>query len=327
MVKETDYYDRLGVQPDATPDQLKSAYRKLALQYHPDKNPEGGDKFKQISQAYEVLCDPKKRQIYDEGGVEAVQQTGSAGGTFRNPMDIFNMFFGGGGGGMPGEDEDIYDDDDEEGGGGGFNFFRNGGFGGSGSRGQHTKPPPMEHRLVVSLEQLMVGGRRKLKLDRKRPCQSCGGRGGRENAFTENCVPCHGKGVKLTYQQLGPGLVEMHGTCSNCGGSGRVISEADRCTVCQGARTVNDTKITQVHVERGMSHGTRVTLKGEGDQEPGQEPGDVIIILQEKQHHTYVRKGLDLHLEMKITLVEITVRVSKCLYVDGRTLAISKPQG
>ncbi|XP_071517598.1 dnaJ homolog subfamily A member 2-like [Panulirus ornatus] len=319
MVKETEYYDRLGVPPEATPEELKKAYRKLALAYHPDKNPDGGEKFKQISQAYEVLSNPKKRLRYDEGGEEALQ-TGGAGGGFRNPMDIFNMFFGGG---MGADDEDDEDDEGGGGGGGGFPFFSKGSF----RRGQ-KKPPPMEHPLVMSLEQLMIGGRRKLKLERKRPCGACQGRGGKPNAFTQTCTSCHGKGVKLTYQQLGPGLVEMHGSCPICGGSGRVIADADRCHVCVGNRTVTDTKISQVHVERGMSQGMRIPLRGEGEQEPGEEPGDVVIIIQEKPHHTFLRRGVDLHMDMKVSLVESLCGFQRTVStLDGRSLTITKAPG
>ncbi|KAK3857537.1 hypothetical protein Pcinc_036208 [Petrolisthes cinctipes] len=323
MVKETTYYDRLGVEPNASPEDLKKAYRLLSLQYHPDKNPEGGEKFKLISQAYEVLSDPRKRRVYDEGGEEALQQGGGGGGGFRNPMDIFNMFFGGGMAGENNNDDDDEDDDDD-GGGFGFPFGLRGGGGGRGN----GKPPPTKHRLVVSLEQLMVGGWRKLRLDRKRPCSDCDGRGGRANAFTETCTTCNGKGVKVSYQQLGPGLVEMHGSCTSCGGAGRIIAKADQCTTCQGNRTNNQTKVTQVLVERGMKDGTTIVLKGEGDQEPGQDAGDVVIILQEKSHNTFVREGLHLHLDVKISLSEALCGVRRAVTtLDDRILTLTTSPG
>ncbi|KAK4299229.1 hypothetical protein Pmani_028490 [Petrolisthes manimaculis] len=332
MVKERTYYDRLGVNPTASPEELKKAYRLLSLQYHPDKNPEegGGEKFKLISQAYEVLSDPRKRRVYDEGGEEALQQGGGGGGGSRNPMDIFNMFFGGGMSGENNNEDEEDEDDDDDGGGGGFGFpFGLRGGGRSGGGHGSGKPPPTKHRLVVSLEQLMVGGWRKLRLDRKRPCAACDGRGGRANAFTETCTTCHGKGVKVSYQQLGPGLVEMHGSCTSCGGAGRIIAKADQCTTCQGNRTINQTKVTQVLVERGMKDGTTIVLKGEGDQEPGQEEaGDVVIILQEKPHDTYVREGPHLHLDMKISLRESLCGVRRAVTtLDDRLLTLTTSPG
>ncbi|XP_068215399.1 dnaJ homolog subfamily A member 1-like [Palaemon carinicauda] len=312
MVKETTYYDRLGVSPDATPEQLKKAYRKLALKYHPDKNPEGGEKFKQISQAYEVLSDPKKRKLYDEGGEEAIQQGGGTHG-FRNPMDIFNMFFRAGG--MSGGDDD--EDDDS----GGFSGFFGGGR-------KSKKPPPVDHRLAVSLEQLMVGCQRKLKLERKRPCKACEGRGGRVNAATQTCPTCHGKGVKLSYQQMGPGMVEMHSNCPTCGASGRVIDPKDRCNKCEGNRTISDTIIKEVAVERGMKDGARIVLVGEGDQDPGQEAGDVIIVIMEKPHTVYKRKGIELYTEMTIKLTEALCGFKRhLLTLDGRNITVANPPG
>lgn len=314
MVKETEYYDRLGVSPDATPENLKKAYRKLALKYHPDKNPEGAEKFKKISQAYEVLSDAKKRKLYDDGGEEAIQ-TGGAGHGFRNPMDIFNMFFGGGG--MPGENDD--DDDD-----GGFSSF----FGGGGGGRRSKKPPPVDHRLSIGLEQLMIGGKRKLKLDRKRPCKACEGRGGRVNAATQTCPTCHGKGVKLSYQQMGPGMVEMHSNCPNCSASGRVIDPKDRCTTCEGNRTITDTIIKEVPIERGLKDGARIVLVGEGDQDPGQEAGDVVIVVAEKPHQTFKRKGLELYMEMKISLTEALCGLRRPIVtLDGRNLTVVYPAG
>ena len=147
MVVETKFYDMLGVDPNATEAELKKAYRKMALKYHPDKNPDAGDKFKEISQAYEVLSDTKKRAIYDEGGEQAIKEGQGRGGGFSSPMDIFNMFFGGGGG-M-----------------------------GGGQRGSN-KSKPIIHKLGVTLEELYNGKTRKLAVSRDLKCDDCNGKGG-----------------------------------------------------------------------------------------------------------------------------------------------------
>lgn len=144
MVKETGYYDCLGVQPTATPDELKKAYRKLALKYHPDKNPNEGEKFKLISQAYEVLSNPEKRSIYDEGGEQALKEGPGGGGGFHSPMDIFDMFFGMGRG--------------------------------RADRSGPKRGKDVVYQLSVSLEELYNGVTRKLAVQKKALCDKCGGR-------------------------------------------------------------------------------------------------------------------------------------------------------
>ncbi|CAL4122554.1 unnamed protein product, partial [Meganyctiphanes norvegica] len=314
MVKETEYYDRLGVSPTASPEELKKSYRKMALKYHPDKNPEGGDKFKKISQAYDVLSDPKKRKTYDKGGEEALQNGGQSSG--RNPFDIFNMFFGG-------AMDDEMEEDGVDGGGFGFGFKPN--FGG----GQRSnRPKPVEHRLPVTLEQLMNGARKKIKIERKRLCTACGGLGGRKGAVTEDCRDCKAKGVKLTYQQMGPGLMEMHTNCETCHGSGQLINPMDRCSACEAARVVKDAKICEINVERGMNDGQKIMLKGEGDQLPGKEAGDIVVFIMEKPHSIFKRKELDLHVTCKVDLVEALCGFNKTLeHLDGRTINFSVGKG
>jgi len=313
MVKETEYYDRLGVSSTASPEELKKAYRKMALKYHPDKNPEGGDKFKKISQAYDVLSDPKKRKLYDQGGEEALQSGGGYSG--RNPFDIFNMFFGGG------MDQEM-EEDGVDGGGFGFGFKPN--FG----HQRSNKPKPVEHRLPVTLEQLMTGCRKKLKLERKRLCTACGGLGGRKGAVTEDCRDCKAKGVKLTYQQMGPGLMEMHTNCETCHGSGQLINHMDRCSACEAARVIKEAKICEINVERGMSDGQKIMLKGEGDQLPGKEAGDIVVFIMEKPHNIFKRKDLDLHVQCKLDLVEALCGVTKTLeHLDGRTVYFTVGKG
>jgi len=272
MVKETAYYDLLCVKPTANNDELKKAYRKLALKYHPDKNPNEGERFKNISQAYEVLSNPEKRKLYDQAGEQGIKEggTGGGGGGFSSPMDIFDMFFGGGMGR---------------------------------GRGREKKVKDVIHQMSVSLEELYNGTLRKLALQKHVICSKCEGQGGKKPP--EKCPTCRGTGMQVRIQQLGPGMVsQVQSMCGDCRGQGERINPKDRCKTCEGRKVVKDRKILEVHVDKGMEDGQKVTFSGEGDQEPGLEPGDIIIVLDEKEHDVFRRVGNDLTMKMHISLVE-----------------------
>ncbi|XP_051898307.1 dnaJ homolog subfamily A member 4 [Pristis pectinata] len=293
MVRETGYYDTLGVKPNASSDEIKKAYRKLALKYHPDKNPGEGERFKLISQAYEVLSDPKKRDIYDQGGEQAIKEGGVGGGGFSSPMDIFDMFFGGGG------------------------------------RMQREKRgKDVVHQLAVSLEDLYNGATRKLALKKNVICDKCDGLGGKKGAV-EKCPNCKGRGIEIHVQQIGPGMVQQIQTmCSECHGQGEQINPKDRCKNCNGRKIVKERKILEVHVDKGMQDGQKITFRGEGDQEPGLEPGDVIIVLDQKDHEVFRRHGNDLIIKMEILLVEALCGFKKPIEtLDKRMLLISSKPG
>lgn len=291
MVHETGYYDLLGVSPKASPEEIKKAYRKLALKYHPDKNPNEGEKFKHISQAYDVLSDPKKRDLYDQGGEQAIKEGGMNGGS--NPMDIFNMFFGGGG-----------------------------------RMQRERKGKNVVHQLSVTLDEMYNGSTRKLGLQKNVICEKCEGYGGKKGTL-EKCSTCKGRGVQIKVQQIGPGMIQQtQSMCSDCQGQGEKFSSKDRCKNCNGHKVERKKKILEVHIDKGMRDGQKITFHGEGDQEPGLEPGDVIIVLDQKEHPVFKRQEDNLRTNVNLKLVEALCGFKKTIQtLDNRTLIISTQPG
>ncbi|XP_070104845.1 dnaJ homolog subfamily A member 1 isoform X1 [Equus caballus] len=248
--------------------------------------------FKQISQAYEVLSDAKKRELYDKGGEQAIKE-GGAGGGFGSPMDIFDMFFGGGG-----------------------------------RMQRERRGKNVVHQLSVTLEDLYNGATRKLALQKNVICDKCEGRGGKKGAV-ECCPNCRGTGMQIRIHQIGPGMVQqIQSVCMECQGHGERISPKDRCKSCNGRKIVREKKILEVHIDKGMKDGQKITFHGEGDQEPGLEPGDIIIVLDQKDHAVFTRRGEDLFMCMDIQLVEALCGFQKPIStLDNRTIVITSHPG
>merc|ERR1712209_354546 len=267
----------------------------------PDKNPEAGDKFKEISMAYEVLSNPEKRKLYDQAGEQGIKEGGSGGGGGMNPMDIFDMFFGGGGGGDP--------------------------FGRGRQRGpRRTKN--LVHQLSVSLEDMYNGTVRKLALQKNVICDGCEGIGGKPGAV-QKCPNCRGTGMQVRIQQLGPGMMQqIQSMCGECHGEGERVDPKLRCKKCNGRKVNRERKILEVSVDKGMEDGQKITFSSEGDQEPGLEPGDIIIVLDEKEHPIFKRSGIDLIMKMDISLTEALTGLKKAVKtLDDRTLVIQTVSG
>ncbi|OQE24459.1 hypothetical protein PENSTE_c007G02947 [Penicillium steckii] len=303
MVKETTFYDSLGVSPTATEAQLKTAYKKGALKYHPDKNadnPEAAEKFKELSHAYETLSDPQKRQIYDQYGEEGLE--GGAGGPGMNAEDIFSQFFGGGGG---------------------FGGMFGGGMRDTGPKKART----IHHVHKVNLEDIYRGKVSKLALQKSVICAGCDGRGGKDGAVKE-CSGCNGSGMKTMMRQMGPMIQRFQTVCPDCNGEGEIIRDKDRCKKCNGKKTIVERKVLHVHVDKGVRDGHKIEFRGEGDQMPGVLPGDVVFEIEQKPHPRFQRKGDDLFFHAKIDLLTAlgggTIHVE---HLDDRWLTVNIAPG
>ncbi|KAL6079652.1 DnaJ (Hsp40), subfamily A, member 4 [Balamuthia mandrillaris] len=300
MPKETRFYELLGVGPEASPADIKKGYRKMAMEFHPDRNPDAGDKFKEISMAYEVLSDPEKKQVYDRYGEEGIKEGG--GGGYASAEDLFSTLFGGGG------------------------FF---GGGGGGGRRRPRKGEDLVHVVDVTLEDLYNGKTTKFNLRKNVVCSKCNGKGGMNPDAVKTCGTCKGRGIKVTLRQIGPGMVQqLQSKCPDCRGEGEIIQDKDRCKRCEGAKVVEEKKTLEVFIDKGMQHKQKLVFSGEGDQEPDVAPGDVILVLNEHDHSTFKRDGADLFMEHELTLLEALCGFAfPITHLDGRVLLVKSRPG
>lgn len=293
---QSDYYDLLGVSKGATEEELKKAYRKKAVQYHPDKNPgnkEAEDMFKKVSEAYEVLKDPQKRAAYDRYGHAAFQQAGGAGprgpgasggGGFHDPFDIFREVFGGGGGG---------------GGGGIFEEFFGGGGGG---RDGGRDGADLRYDLEITLEEAAKGVEREISFRKNVTCDRCDGSGAEPGSKRTTCPTCRGAGQV----RRSGGIITFTQTCPTCGGAGTRIEKP--CTQCRGeGRMPKTTKLT-VRIPAGVDNGSRLRSSGNGEAGlAGGQAGDLYIVLSVRDHEIFERHGDDLFCEIPIKFTLATL--------------------
>ena len=297
-----DYYEVLGLSRSASKDEIKKAYRKLAMKYHPDKNPDNGEAeehFKEVNEAYEVLSNDDKRRRYDQFGHAGVgssasSQSGAYGagtGDFGDIFSAFNDMFGGGGrsgGGSPFGFEDVF--------GGGTRRSRSS----AGIRGSDLKI-----RLKLTLEEIAKGVEKTLKIRKQIPCEVCGGTGSKTGNL-ETCPTCQGTGEVRQASKTMFGQFVNITTCPTCGGEGKVVK--DRCTSCHGDGIKQGETTVKVNIPAGVEDGNYLTLRGQGNAGPrGGSSGDLIVVVEEITHKLFVRRGDDVIYNLPVSYADMVL--------------------
>jgi len=273
-----DYYEVLGISKDASEDEIKKAYRKIAIKYHPDRNPgdkDAEEKFKEAAEAYDVLHDPQKRQQYDQFGFNGPAGSGGFGGFSSaggfSMDDIFSMF------------GDVF-------GGGGFG----GGFGGGGQRrpAQH-RGSDLRLKVKLSLQEISTGVTKKFKVKRDITCNHCHGSGAESGSGTETCQTCHGSGYVMHTTKSLFGMMQTQSVCPTCGGEGTVIK--NKCHKCSGSGVVKGEEVVEINIPAGVSEGMVVNVPGKGN--AGKHngiPGNIQVYIEEEPNDTFIRDDNDL---------------------------------
>ena len=290
MADKRDYYEVLGVNKNATDDELKKAYRKLAKKYHPDANPdnkkEAEAKFKEVNEAYENLSDPQKRRMYDQFGHAGPQGFGGNSGFYSQGFEGFDVDLG-----------DI------------FSSFFGGGFGGRSSRARNsgpTKGASLRYDIEITFEEAFLGVEKEISFNREETCGTCKGSGAKPGTTVNTCSMCNGTGQVTQMQTTILGQMQTTRTCPNCHGEGKIVTE--HCEACRGKGKVRKATKIKVKIPQGIDDGQTVILRGEGAAgTKGGEKGDLFITVHLKKHKIYTRKQSNVYCEIPVTITQATL--------------------
>lgn len=273
-----DPYETLGVSRSASAEEIKTSYRKLAMRYHPDRNPGDSaaeEQFKEISQAYDILIDTEKRAAYDRYGYAAFQGAGASGGGFHDPFDLFREVFGSGGGGI-------------------FEHF----FGGGGGGAEQGRGADLRYDLEIKLEEAARGVEKEIEIHKTGRCTTCGGSGGAQGARLHTCPTCHGRGQIIASR----GFFQVAQPCPRCRGAGEIFDHP--CKTCHGEGRAETTSRIKLKIPAGIEDGSRLRSGGNGEAGVrGASSGDLYVVIHIREHSVFSRDGANLFCEIPVPFV------------------------
>lgn len=308
----SDFYATLGVTREATPEEVKKAYRKKALECHPDRNqndPKAAETFKRVSEAYEVLSDANKRRLYDqygEDGLRGAGMGGPGGGGFSSTEEALRTFMGAFGGG-----------------GGGFESFFGGGFGGAAEEQDNRKGSSKRISVKITFEEAARGTEKEIVINNYVSCKECQGSGSKTKNGVKTCSTCKGNGQ--IYQNRG--FFSMSSTCPNCKGTGQMIT--DPCRTCSGEGRTKDKQRIKIKIPAGVDNGMRLKMSGYGDAGISNAPaGDLFVDIEIEPHAAFEREGDDVYIELPISFTEAALGSKKVVPTPlGESCRIQIPEG
>ena len=309
MAQKRDYYEVLGIAKNASEDEIKKAYRQIAIKYHPDRNPgdkQAEEKFKEAAEAYNVLHDPQKRQQYDQFGFSG-PMGGSGfdgfGATSMNMDDIFSMF------------GDIF---------GGHGF---GGFGRRAGQPQQHRGSDLRLKVKLTLEEINQGVTKKFKVRKDVPCQHCHGTGAEDGSGRETCPTCHGSGIITHTTQSIFGMMQTQGVCPTCQGEGQIIK--NKCHTCNGTGVTKGEEVVEIKIPAGVADGMVVSVPGKGNAgERGGISGDIQVFIEEAENDTFIRDGNDLIYNLLLDIPTAVLGGEVDIpTIEGKTLKVKIDSG